>query len=312
MSVNVLNQSNIKYYLEHEPKQFRIFDIPYYEKTIECLKSFKLENDVLSYNYCGNNNSEDNFNNLRKYLKSLGSNPDDQIDILYNTIKNITKIVMSGYLEKRQHYWVTIRTVLKPHHRFDIPRWHCDGSYFSDKSELLKDEYFTKFVAVLKGPGTLFLKTTPEERKIFNKDQEEETPINGGINYMIEDLEYRKALDLKKKGIVTQVEGNQGVIFIAYSKDNFRELCGIHSEPPMDAPRMFLSIVPGTEKEISELNKQKEKEIEENKRRREINKYQLGGDSLESSSKTGRNYYEDKYLKYKNKYLKLKIEFNSA
>jgi len=43
--INKLNKTNIKYYLENEPKQFRIFDIPYPEKTKKCLDNFKIESE---------------------------------------------------------------------------------------------------------------------------------------------------------------------------------------------------------------------------------------------------------------------------
>ncbi len=99
MSTNVLNQSNIKYYLEHEPEQFRIFDIPYTTQVKNCLENFKLEN-YKSYNNYADNNLED----LKEFLASLGSNSTDQIEILDNTIKKITEIVMSGYDKRYTNY----------------------------------------------------------------------------------------------------------------------------------------------------------------------------------------------------------------
>jgi hypothetical protein len=89
------------------------------------------------------------------------------------TIKDLTKIIMSSVDKKYTHYWLAIRATL-PTNSFDIKRWHCDGSYFFsfDKPyERRKD--LCKFVTILQGPGTFFLKTTPKERLLYNSIEKE-------------------------------------------------------------------------------------------------------------------------------------------
>jgi len=284
MSTNVLNQSNIKYYLDHQPKQFRIFDISYTTQVKKCLKNFKLENYNSYDNYADNNLAD-----LKEFLTSLGSNSSDQIEILDNTIKKITEIVMSGYDERYTNYWLTIR-VVPPTSRFDIPRWHCDGNYFHDGNKHSTEKFITKFVTVLKGPGTLFKKTTPKQRKEYNEIEEIEFKIRNerpGILNNVTDIEYRKSLSDKVKdiGVDFQVDKYQAAIFIGYHREVYREVCGIHSEPPISEPRMFLSIVPATKEDV-EMHKK------------------MTNYKLPIIQKGGYNY--QKYLKYKNKYLELK------
>lgn len=47
-----------------------------------------------------------------------------------------------------------------------------------------------------------------------------------------------------------QLEKNKGLIFLAGREDAL-----LHSEPKMDLPRIFISILPGTEEEIAGLKK---------------------------------------------------------
>ena len=77
----------------------------------------------------------------------------------------------------------------------------------------------------------------------------------------------------------------QSVIFISGP----REICGIHSEPEMHGPRMFLSIVPGSKKEIVDWH---------NKR---------GGGNY---SKNSNHIDKNNYVLNKNKYFALKNQFS--
>jgi len=272
-----LNEVQIKRYLEEPAEQFRVFDIPYLEKTKKCLDNFKIEKEIYYTNY-GDNNLED----LKEFLTKIGPNTEEDINLMNKTIKDITEIVMKSVDKKYTHYWLAIRVTL-PTKEYDIKRWHCDGNYFWRKGENSpRRQDLFKFVTILQGPGTFFLKTTPKQRELYNYIQKEEIKNSKARDSDIKyresrDLKYREALDLRIEGIRVQAEKYQAAIFISAIDE--RNICGIHSEPPKNVPRMFLSIVPCTKEETEMHNSQKK----------------VGGDK-----------FYLKYLKYKQKYIKLK------
>jgi DNA replicative helicase MCM subunit Mcm2 (Cdc46/Mcm family) len=163
----ILNEKNIRNYLENEPTQFKIFDIPYDKKTKKCLDNFKVER----YNTY-NNYGMDNLSGLKEFLNEIGSNTEDDINIMDKTIRDLTKLVMSSYNKKYTNYWLTIRSTL-PNNNFDLKRWHCDFNFLEVK-DINKRTDLNKFVTVLQGPGTFFLKTTSKERKLFDSMYNEE------------------------------------------------------------------------------------------------------------------------------------------
>jgi hypothetical protein len=283
--MEILNKKNIKKYLKNDPKQFIIFDIDYSQESKDCIDNFNIT-EFLSYD----NYSDNNLDDLKDFLLKLGSNKPKQVCIMDKIIKDITKIVMSGYDKIYTHYWLTIRATL-PHPDFDIPRWHCDGNYFykepsADEKTTFNRPNLTKFVTVLQGPGTLFLKTTTQkERDLFNTTiaEESQKSYERDKETHYEDvIEVRKIIDTKIKGERIQSDKYQAAIFISNIKGSDVDKCGIHSEPPINVPRLFLSIVPGTKDEV-----------ELHKKRNQI-KHHKGGEI---------NYYK-KYIKYKTKYIK--------
>jgi hypothetical protein len=283
---HILNKTNIKYYLENEPKQFRIFDIPYLEKTKRCLDNFKIETQKNYTNY-GDNNLDD----LKDYLKTIGSNSDKDINLMDKTIKDLTEIVMSSVDKKYTNYWLIVRITVGPIKEFNIKRWHCDGNYFGLMNKEKHRLDVVKFITLLQGPGTFYIKTTPKERELFNsieKEELEKSKIRDPTNKFTRfDPEYRKAIDSRIEGIRVQAEKYQAAIFV--SNVNNKNVCGIHSEPKIDVPRMLFSIVPCT-KEEAEFHKNSHKAIPI---------VMKGG---------GDDKFYLKYLKYKGKYLRLKAD----
>ncbi len=277
----VLNKENIKEYLENDPKQFIIFDIKYSQEFKDCIDNFNIIKFSQYDNY-GDNNLDD----LKDFLFTIGSNTQEQVCIMDKIIKDITKIVMSGYDKIYTHYWLTIRAAL-PNQDYDIPRWHCDGNYFYKETSKEEKTFFdrpnlTKFITVIQGPGTLFLKTTnPKERDLFNSTIAEESKKSyerDKEKHYEDVIEVRKAIDCKIKGERIQSNKYQAAIFVSSIKDSDYDKCGIHSEPPINTPRLFLSIVPATKDEVEMLKI----------------RHQSGGKI---------NYYK-KYIKYKTKYIK--------
>lgn len=281
---HLLNNKNIKHYLENNPEQFRIYDIPYLEKTKKCLDNFKIENTVSYTNY-GDNNLDD----LKDYLKTIGSNSDEDINLMDKTIKDLTEVIMNSVDKKYTNHWLIVRTG-GPQEEFNIKRWHCDDNYFEKMDRGKHRLDVVKFITILQGPGTFFIKTTPKQRDSLTSIKSEELEKSKMRDPSIKiptrfDMEYRKAIDSRIEGIRVQSEKYQGAIFV--SNVNNINVCGIHSEPKIDGPRMLFSIVPCT-KEEAEFHKSSHKPIPIEKR---------GG---------GDNEFYLKYIKYKAKYLRLK------
>ena len=116
------------------------------------MNNFNITNNS-SFDHYGNVDNLDD-TKLNDFLTKLGNNYN--INILNNIIHKLADKVTSGYETK--FCWLTIRVTL-PHHYFDIPRWHKDGNFFSDS-----DRNQSKFLTVLKGSGTLFIKKSKKNR----------------------------------------------------------------------------------------------------------------------------------------------------
>lgn len=285
---HLLNNKNIKHYLENNPEQFRIYDIPYLKKTKRCLDNFKIENTVSYTNY-GDNNLED----LKDYLRTIGSNSDEDINIMDKTLKDLTEVIMSSVDKKYTNHWLIVRTTTEPLEEFNIKRWHCDDNYFEkmDKEKHRLD--VVKFITIIQGPGTFFIKTTPKQRESLSLIKSEELEKSKMRDPTIKiptrfDMEYRKALDSRIEGIRVQSEKYQAAIFV--SNTNNLNVCGIHSEPKIDGPRMLFSIVPCTKEEA---------DFDKNSRRA----IPIGVKGVIGGSN---DVFYMKYMKYKNKYLRLK------
>ena len=145
--------------------------------------------------------------------------------------------------------WLTIRTSL-PNDQYDIPRWHCDGIYYES------NEVQYKMVTTLLGPSTIYKENSVELKDIYNKiNKEKQSKINiKDMNDILTiDKEYRPILDsaFNNNGHKTITAENYDVIvFVVGDIDR----CLIHSEPPINEKRLFLSIVVGTKNQIEDLS----------------------------------------------------------
>lgn len=236
------NTNNIISYTDSQ-KSYQIFNIDYTQKEINCIKNFNIEN-------FGNYNSYNTLNNLEQFIKNIGKNSDDDIAIIINIIKKLLDTLLKSY--NTNSYWISIRIHSK-HSDFDIPRWHCDGFYHSNRNKLQ-----TKFITTLKGPTTLVLETTKQEKDYFYKLQDYKLQdykdkFTSDSNEI--DIERRKYISENIKGTKINLSNNNGLIFVAGDK----EKCLIHSEPKHDNNRIFISILPATKDEINELSERTEK-----------------------------------------------------
>lgn len=237
------SSSNITDYLETRSKtksSFQIFDTKYSIEEQKCIENFKI-NKSNTYDYCGHNNLP----NIKTFLKSLGNNTDDQIHIIYKIIDKIIQTVLSGY--KKEQFWLSIR-VTTSNDIFNIPRWHTDGYFFGSN---IPNQ--SKFVTVLKGPGTLLKQSTDEIKKIFYENQND---LRKKVKENKLSKEDQNKIYQENKPIIAeklqdfptiQLNNNQMLVFYV-GDDN----SAIHSEPRMDDMkygRFFISILPYKEED---------------------------------------------------------------
>lgn len=265
-SLIMIKTSIIKKYLKEFPKNYLTFDIKYTKKESEYLDNFNITK-WSTFNHYGNIDKLDD-NKLDEFLTNIGNN--QNINILNKIIHKLTNRITKAYQTK--YCWLTIRVTL-PHDGFNIPRWHKDGRFFkSDRNQ-------TKFVTVLKGPGTLFIKRSKKVNEIYEKyrakkfneydNLKEKTMINNDI-----ENKYRKILANKfspKNFKHNQLGSRKGLIFLTGSPNDNLKNGLLHSEPCQSkidklhpdikymnepcqsTPRIFISILPGSESEILEL-----------------------------------------------------------
>jgi hypothetical protein len=141
----------------------------------------------------------------------------------------------------KDHIWLKIK--VRKSYRWKDIRWHMDDFYYPHG-----DEIHSKFIATLCGPPTYGVKATIADKKMLNsKDVEED-----GSKRILSEKE-QELLNSKKINI------NYSIIKVGQHKDGYKNGL-IHSEPICTEPntkRVFISILYGTESEISFFWKKK-------------------------------------------------------
>jgi hypothetical protein len=232
-----LDTKKINNYLNSNKFDFKIFSIKYNKIMKEVINCLDIKNDSIFKHF----GSIKEMQNLNLFLSELGNNTLNDIKQIEKIIISIIKKVLKGY--KKTHFWIDIRVTL-PNSNFDIPRWHKDGTFFSTET------HSSKFVTVLKGPGTLLIKGTKKINQIYNEILiEKRKEINK--NQQLIENKYRPIIAAKLANEkIVKLKNTQGVIFFA---GNPNDIAALHSEPPIDTPRLFISILPSTETNIKEL-----------------------------------------------------------
>jgi hypothetical protein len=208
-----------------------------------------------AYNHYG---KIDDFDSPRimEFLRSIGSNSDKLLRSIYLTMLS-TLDTYKSYFDSaygsdgvdRNSVWVAIRS-FEPTDEYKIPRWHHDGGKFWTK---VGNENVYKFATALVGPGTLIAQLSPDEYlMVYNeihdlymrrykecKGHEEEMEFE--MNVM------RPTLQRLIGDKYEYVPQNQGIVFLV---DDLR--APIHSEPHIDGPRLFFSIMFATDEQIQE------------------------------------------------------------
>ena len=242
-----LHSTEIKKYLTSKKRDFKRFKMHYTTKEILAINTFNL-NKVADFSYFG---SYENLKNINKFLSTLGDNNMVLVNKMEKIIHNITKKVLKGYNMK--HFWMDIRVTM-PCNNYDMPRWHKDGPFFTND---INEKNTSKFVTVFKGPGTLLIKGTKRVIEIYNKVREKQSNEMRLCSTIEEQFKvadsYRPifAKEFSEEPII-QVKNNEGLVFFTGTPINIGAL---HSEPKLDKPRMFISILPSTEENIMGLKK---------------------------------------------------------
>lgn len=161
------------------------------------------------------------------FLRNIG-NDDEQVvqavtEIIFRTVLDLTNA------SNKKSAWVCLRA-FPPNPLFDLPRWHIDGHYYGPNPY---PGVVFKFAAVLKGRSTLLYHLPKDLRDIFNSHSDDRL-------FLSELLDFNNA-ESPKMG--------EGVFFIVGDD----QIGAVHSEPKMDEPRLFFSILVGNESEIQEL-----------------------------------------------------------
>lgn len=236
--------SIIKEYLKNPKKNYLKFNIKYTKEELEYLDNLNI-NKSITFDYYGNIDKI-NYIKLNDFIKNIGDN--ENIEILCKIVQRIFTKVTKAF--QTNFCWLTVRVTM-PNQEYDIPRWHKDGNYFKDR----KTNTF-KFLTVLKGPGTLFIKKSKymneQYYKYLIKYRDE---LNKNDIHFRKDIrdKYRKVFIGKFKDLkINQVKTRQGLIFITGDIRNYLKDGLLHSEPKKNVPRFFISILPGTENEIEE------------------------------------------------------------
>jgi len=143
--------------------------------------------------------------------------------------------------------WVNLRASL-PNNEFDLVRWHKDQGYFED------NEKAYKLVFPIMGLPTRFAEAIDAERY----DQlDKECGMNNTTNYNINPEEFKKEdIRIRTELMATVQEmqppgSDQAVIYCVNNDKDSK----IHSEPKIDNPRIFMQVLPGSEKQIGEWKK---------------------------------------------------------
>ena len=254
---NNIIQTNIHNFVTNPKKSFNFYKLNYSTEEKNTIKKFKIIKDG-TLDYYGTPDSMD-INKIMDFFTKIGNNKINDSIIISNIIKKLCIEVCNGFSENKIACWLSIRVSL-PNNRFTIPRWHMDGKFYNvNLRNVQSNDIQLKFITTLKGQGTLLANPT---KKIKSKYW---TITNG--NSTDPKTEFKKRMDdrviidnlLQKFKI--QSKNDEGVIFVCTANDrNNYMIRGLHSEPDIVEPRIFISILPGTEREIKELQDGRKKQ----------------------------------------------------
>jgi hypothetical protein len=237
----MISSTKMRKYLKSDKRDFKFFPIKFTTSESNSINNLSIKKSD-NFDYYGNLESLD----FKDFFSKVGENNLKNIKIIEKIIKKITNKVLVSF--DMDHFWISIRPSV-PNNLFDIPRWHYDGTYFSNVDNQ------AKFAFVLKGSGTLFIKKSKKVIESYNKIQDK---FRKELNKIVDTPNYQHKINEKYRPIfakelskykIRQVKNNQGVIFWGGKDINSKAL---HSEPKIDQHRLFISILPGNKEMITE------------------------------------------------------------
>ena len=223
-------------------KTFDFFDLNLSPQDIEIVQSIIIDeansfgkHETIALNHYGD--LDGYVEKVADFLKKFGNSSEDSLaaaQVVYKIIDNC--LTLSDFPEA----WIAIR-VFKKNKTYHEVRWHIDESLYKTDCK-----YSYKLTCVLKGASTLLCDVSDETRTEFfkiqaNKSQQRQYHTTKSVRSRLADL---------LQGHTTyQAEFGQAIMFIMGDKT----IGAIHSEPAINEPRIFISIVPGSHDQIQEL-----------------------------------------------------------
>lgn len=213
---------------------FVYYDLQPSESERSALKTLKI-NTTDAYNNYGNLNVLES--EVREFLKTVNNGSESSAQDVARLITRLVKEILQGCGQETA--WVTVRSFTSTS-EYDLPRWHTDGYYYAPYEG---DPY--KFAITLKGPPTLFYQLPADKREAFYALQRKGNEKNEYNRQALAEM-----LSTAKEAISIG-QPYQGAVFIVGSNH-----AAVHSEPPIKEERLFLSILPGSKKQIKEWETQ--------------------------------------------------------
>ncbi len=209
------------------------FDLGLTEEEKDAVSKLEIAKNSDNFHFWGKADSAELRERLNSFLADIGENPEERVAEVAGLIARIGEGLTKA--TDAEAVWYEIRSMM-PNDYFVTPRWHTDAKFFNP----LKAH---KLVYAVKGRQTRFGVTTDQDRfvqlSIAENNEQHGSP---------EDIRIREDLD----SIVTEfdpgAEGGDAPLYLVTGDEAV-----IHSEPVIDRPRLFMSIIPGTEDEIAEM-----------------------------------------------------------
>lgn len=179
------------------------------------------------------------------YLSQLGRN---ELEVVTHAAKIMAKLSQRVLEHFEQSCgWFCLRPTL-PNDLFKIPRWHRDGYFYSPYQDPQ-----AKAVMVLKGPRTLFYEASAAQRAAMEEFDKSAPPLTPRMTKLDEFLKYQ---DTVRVQLDKHVFDRSQAVVAPYGVGTLFTVGAhgaVHSEPHMNEPRLFLSVLPGTPEQIAEL-----------------------------------------------------------
>jgi len=165
-------------------------------------------------------------------------------DILPSLIAFLDFAHVSSSMNDEDAYWFALK-IGYPDPDFDVRRWHTDGQFWDLALNEGRTSY--KIATVFKGAPTLLVDAIADERAqlLANRDK-----VYAKMGHEDAEMEERRTgAELLSHLPVQKCEPGEAVIF----RNRAFPGCpaAVHSEPPINEPRIFCSVLFGTQAAIA-------------------------------------------------------------